>query len=69
MSKKQNEISALFQYIEKMQQSIDSVLSETNEVQEVKDELNKLAVVGKSFIEERKELIEDRHCYNIALFC
>ena len=66
VSKKQNEISALFQYIEKMQQSIDSVLSETNEVQEVKDELNKLAVVGKSFIEERKELIEDRHCYNMA---
>jgi len=66
VSKQQNEISALFQYIEKMQQSIDSVLGETNEVQEVKDELNKLAVVGKSFLEERKELIEDRHCYNMA---
>ena len=66
ISGKQSEISALFQYVSKMEQSVASVLSETTEVQEVKGELTKLAVVGKDFVEQRKELIEDRHYYNIA---
>jgi len=66
ISGKQSEISALFQYVSKMEQSVASVLSETTEVQEVKSELTKLAVVGKDFVEQRKELIEDRHYYNIA---
>tara|TARA_R110002096_G_scaffold56990_3_gene144923 strand:+ start:2663 stop:4282 length:1620 start_codon:yes stop_codon:yes gene_type:complete len=66
VSSKQSEISALFQYVSKMEQSVESVLSETTEVQEVKSELTKLAVVGKDFIDERKDLIDDRHYYNIA---
>ena len=66
ISGKQSEISALLQYVSKMEQSVTSVLSETTEVQEVKGELTKLATVGKDFVEQRKELIEDRHYYNIA---
>ena len=66
ISSKQSEISALFQYVSKMEQSVASVLSETTEVQEVKSELTKLAVVGRDFVDERKDLIDDRHYYNIA---
>ena len=66
ISSKQSEISALFQYVSKMEQSVASVLSETTEVQEVKGELTKLATVGKDFVDERKDLINDRHYYNIA---
>ena len=66
ISSRQSEISALFQYVSKMEQSVESVLSETTEVQEVKSELTKLATVGKDFVDERKDLIDDRHYYNIA---
>ena len=66
ISSKQSEISALFQYVSKMEQSVTSVLSETTEVQEVKSELTKLAIVGRDFVDERKDLIDDRHYYNIA---
>tara|TARA_B100001063_G_scaffold245567_1_gene281607 strand:+ start:1075 stop:2787 length:1713 start_codon:yes stop_codon:yes gene_type:complete len=66
ISSKQSEISALFQYVSKMEQSVASVLSETTEVQEVKGELTKLAIVGRDFVDERKDLIDDRHYYNIA---
>ena len=66
ISKKQNEISASNQYIDKMQKSIESVLVEGTEVQETKDELNQLIGEGKNHVERRKELVEDKHYLAIA---
>ena len=66
ISTKQNQISASNQYIDKMQKSIDSVLTEGTEVQETKDELNQLIGEGKNHVERRKELVEDKHYLAIA---
>ena len=63
---KQNEISASNQYINKIQNSIESVLNESDDGQETKDELNQLIGEGKNHVERRKELIEDKHYYSIA---
>ena len=56
---KQSEISASNQYINKIQNSIESVLNESNDGQETKDELNQLIGEGKNHVERRKELIEE----------
>ena len=66
ITKKQSEISASSQYIDKMQKSIESVLVEGTEVQETKDELNQLIGEGKNHVERRKELVEDKHYLAIA---
>ena len=66
ISSKQNEISVSSRYIDKMQKNIESVLNEGTEIQEVKDELNQLVGEGKSYVEKRKELIEDKHYLSIA---
>ena len=66
ITKKQSEISASSQYIDKMQKSIESVLVEGTEVQETKDELNQLIGEGKNHVERRKELVEDKHYLSIA---
>ena len=63
---KQNEISASSQYIDKLQKNITAVLSEGDEVQETKDELNQLIGEGTQHVQRRKELIEDKHYYSIA---
>ena len=66
VSNKQNQISASSQYIGKMRKNIESVLDEGLEVQETKDELNKLIGEGTKYVVERKDLIEDKHYYGIA---
>ena len=66
ISSKQNEKSVSSRYIDKMQKNIESVLNEGTEIQEVKDELNQLVGEGKSYVEKRKELIEDKHYLSIA---
>ena len=54
------------QYMKKMQNNIESVLNEGEEIQETKDELNKLIGEGTNHVERRKELIEDKHYLAIA---
>jgi len=66
VSNKQNQISASSQYIGKMKKNVESVLDEGIEVQETKDELNKLIGEGTNHVVERKELIEDKYYYDIA---
>ena len=66
ISIKQNEVSASLQYIDKIQKNIKSILNEGSEIQEAKNELNQLIGEGKNHFEKRKELIEDKHYYNIA---
>ena len=66
VTKKQNQISASNQYINRMQDNIKSTLTEGVEVQDIKDELNQLLGEGKSFVNDRKEKIEDKHYYQIA---
>ena len=66
VSTKQNEISASNQYINKMQKDIESALIEGSEVQETKDELNELLGEGKTHVERRKGLVEDKHYLSIA---
>ena len=63
---KENQISASSQYVNKIQKNIETILNEGTEVQETKDELNQLFGEGKACVEERKELIEDKHYYEIA---
>jgi len=66
ISTKQSEVSASNQYITKVQKQIEAVQNEGDDVQETKDEMNQLIGEGKHHIEKRKELIEDRHYYEIA---
>jgi len=66
ISAKQSQVSASSQYINKMQNNIESVLGEGTEVQETKDELNQLLGEGKNHVERRKELVEDKHYLAIA---
>ena len=66
ISAKQNQVSASSQYINKMQNNIESVLSEGTGVQETRDELNQLLGEGKNHVERRKELVEDKHYLAIA---
>ena len=66
ISGKQNQISASSQYINKMQNNIETTLSEGTEVQETTDELNQLLGEGKQHIERRKELVKDKHYLGIA---
>tara|TARA_Y100000593_G_scaffold60044_1_gene111303 strand:- start:43 stop:1776 length:1734 start_codon:yes stop_codon:yes gene_type:complete len=63
---KQNQMSASSQYIDKIQQNIESVFNEGKEIQGTKDELNQLIGEGKRHVEKRKELIEDKHYLSIA---
>jgi DNA repair exonuclease SbcCD ATPase subunit len=63
---RQSEVSASNQYIAKVQKQLDSVQNEGDDVQETKDEMNQLIGEGKQHAEKRKELIEDRHYYEIA---
>ena len=62
----QNQISVSLQYIDKMQNNIDEVITEGTETQDTKDELNQLIGEGKQYVNKRKELIEDKHYYSIA---
>ena len=66
ISHKQNQISVSSQYTRKIQNDIDSILTEGSEVQESKDELQQLLGEGKVHVERRKELIEDKHYLAIA---
>ena len=66
ISQKQNQISVSSQYTRKIQNDIDSILTEGSEVQESKDELQQLLGEGKVHVERRKELIEDKHYLAIA---
>ncbi|MBC8442690.1 MAG: AAA family ATPase [Proteobacteria bacterium] len=66
ISKNQNKISASLQYIDKMQNNIESILNEGIEIQGTKDELNQLIGEGKQYVDKRKELIDDKHYLNIA---
>jgi DNA repair exonuclease SbcCD ATPase subunit len=66
ISIKQSEVSASNQYITKVQRQIELVQNEGDDVQESKDEMNQLIGEGKQHVNKRKELIEDRHYYDIA---
>ena len=66
ISTKQSEVSASNQYITKVQKQIESVHNEGGDAQETKDDMNRLIGQGTQHIEKRKELIEDRHYYEIA---
>ena len=66
MNEKQTKINVALKYINTIQNKIEEVLNEGTEVQETKDELNKLIGEGKEHVERRKELVEDKHYYSIA---
>jgi DNA repair exonuclease SbcCD ATPase subunit len=66
INEKQTKINVALRYINTIQTRIEGVSSEGTEVQETKDELNRLIGEGKSYIKERKEKIEDKHYYGIA---
>ena len=63
---KQNQVSASSQYISKLQDNIETTLIEETDVQDAKDQLNKLIGEGTAYVEDRKEKIEDRHYYEVA---
>lgn len=63
---KQNQVSAFGQYISKLQDNIEATLTEETDVQDARDELNKLIGEGTAYVEDRKEKIEDRHYYEVA---
>ena len=63
---KQNQITATNRYIEKMNEDMQSALTEGTEVQETKDEINRLIGEGKNHVSRRKDLVEDQHYYGIA---
>ena len=66
INEKQTKINVSLKYINTMQNRIEEVSTEGTEVQETKDELNKLIGEGKEHVERRKELVEDKHYYSIA---
>jgi len=66
ISEKNNQISATSQYIVKIQDKIKNILDEEGETSESKNELNQLIGEGKEQFKTRKELIEDKHYYNVA---
>jgi DNA repair exonuclease SbcCD ATPase subunit len=66
ISNKQHQLSAHSKYFHKMLDNAKEASNEGTEVQETKDELNKLFGEGKSHVEDRKERIEDKHYYEIA---
>jgi len=65
-NEKQTKINVALKYISTMQNRIDELLNEGTEVQETKDELNRLIGEGTAYVEQRKEKIEDKHYYEIA---
>jgi len=66
INEKQTKTNVALKYINTIQNKIEEVLNEGTEVQETKDELNKLIGEGKEHVERRKELVEDKHYYSIA---
>ena len=66
INEKQTRINVAFRYINTMQNRIQEASNEGIEVQETKDELNQLLGEGKQYVENRKELVEDKHYYSIA---
>jgi len=66
ISKKQHEIDAHQKYFKKMLDNAKDASVEGTEIQETKDELNKLIGQGTAYVAERKEKIEDKHYYEIA---
>ena len=66
VSNKHNQVSASNQYIDKVQKSTESVQIEGEGVQESKDEMNQLIGEGTQYVVKRRELIEDKHYYDIA---
>ena len=66
ISERNSEVNASQRYITKVQKQIELVKSEGDDVQESKAELNQLVGDGTQQVVKRKELIEDRHYYNLA---
>jgi len=66
ISKKQHQIDAYQKYFKKMLDNAKDASVEGTEIQETKDELNKLIGQGTAYVAERKEKIEDKHYYEIA---
>ena len=66
ISNKQHQIAAHQKYFKKMLDNAKEVSVEGTEIQETKDELNKLIGQGTAYVAERKEKIEDKHYYEIA---
>jgi len=66
ISKKQHQIDAHQKYFKKMLDNAKDASVEGTEIQETKDELNKLIGQGTAYVAERKEKIEDKHYYEIA---
>ena len=66
ISENQNKINANQKYISKIQSNIESLMTEGEEISDSKNELNVLIGEGKEQYESRKELIDDKHYYNIS---
>jgi DNA repair exonuclease SbcCD ATPase subunit len=66
ISNKQHQIAAHQKYFKKMLDNAKEASVEGTEIQETKDELNKLIGQGTAYVAERKEKIEDKHYYEIA---
>jgi len=66
INEKQTRINVALRYINTIQNRIDEASNEGTEVQETKDEMNKLIGEGTQSVESRKELIEDKHYLSIA---
>ncbi|MBC8442641.1 MAG: AAA family ATPase [Proteobacteria bacterium] len=66
INEKQTKIHVALKYINTIQNRIAETLNEGTEIQETKDELNQLIGEGKEHVEKRKELVENKYCYDIA---
>jgi DNA repair exonuclease SbcCD ATPase subunit len=66
INEKQTRINVALRYINTIQNRINEASNEGTEVQETKDEMNKLIGEGTQSVESRKELIEDKHYLSIA---
>ncbi len=62
----QSQIFASTKYIDKMSKNIESVLTEGTEVEESKRQLTVLIDAGQDCVENKKQLIEDKHYLSIA---
>jgi DNA repair exonuclease SbcCD ATPase subunit len=66
VSERQNEVGASNRYITKVQKQIEAVQGDSGDIQKSTDEMNQLIGKGKEYVENRKDLVEDRHYYDIA---